>query len=113
MYHTLSFRPKTAFSPPFHLAVSRPLFIEEHGLRALLDQSGVGVELARTAYEDGDWAAAVSEALAKGASRKARKRREMARGVGVDTREREGKRLAASVTRWVRGWWAEQPPAAV
>lgn len=65
-----------SYPPPNLLTVSRPLFIEEHGLRALLDQSGVGVELARTAYEDGDWAAAVSEALAKGASRKARKRRE-------------------------------------
>ncbi|KIJ66909.1 hypothetical protein HYDPIDRAFT_85219 [Hydnomerulius pinastri MD-312] len=42
--------------------VSRPLFVEEHGLKLLLSQQGVGVELFRAAYEVGDWASAVEEA---------------------------------------------------
>ncbi|KAI5892887.1 uncharacterized protein SCHCODRAFT_02668278 [Schizophyllum commune H4-8] len=54
--------------------VSRPLFIEEHGLRLLLDEEGTGVELARAAYEQGDWAGAVEEAYQRGAPSKALKR---------------------------------------
>ncbi|KAF8071748.1 transmembrane amino acid transporter protein-domain-containing protein [Lyophyllum atratum] len=46
--------------------VSRPLFIEEHGLRLLLNREGVGVELSRQSYEAGDWALAVEEAWARG-----------------------------------------------
>ncbi|KAL1727883.1 hypothetical protein EV714DRAFT_286194 [Schizophyllum commune] len=54
--------------------VSRPLFIEEHGLRLLLDEEGTGVELSRAAYEQGDWAGAVDEAYTRGAASKALKR---------------------------------------
>ncbi|KAL1738974.1 hypothetical protein HDZ31DRAFT_17587, partial [Schizophyllum fasciatum] len=54
--------------------VSRPLFIEEHGLRLLLDEEGTGVELSRAAYEQGDWAGAVEAAYARGAPSKALKR---------------------------------------
>ena len=54
--------------------VSRPLFIEEHGLRLLLDEEGTGVELSRGAYEQGDWAGAVEEAYTRGAASKALKR---------------------------------------
>ncbi|KAI5823206.1 hypothetical protein K523DRAFT_344632 [Schizophyllum commune Tattone D] len=54
--------------------VSRPLFIEEHGLRLLLDEEGTGVELSRAAYEQGDWAGAVEEAYTRGAASKALKR---------------------------------------
>ncbi|KAF9485183.1 hypothetical protein BDN70DRAFT_871569 [Pholiota conissans] len=87
--------------------VSRPLFIEEHGLRLLLDQEGTGLELAREAYEAGDWAAAVSEAFAKGKKAKDVKRLDMARGVGVDRREEEGRKLAGTVTDWVTEWWTD------
>ncbi|KAF8199665.1 hypothetical protein BJ912DRAFT_949874 [Pholiota molesta] len=87
--------------------VSRPLFIEEHGLRLLLDQEGTGVELAREAYEAGDWAAAVSEAFAKGKKAKDRKRDDMARGIDVDKREAEGRKLAGTVTEWVWEWWRD------
>ncbi|KAF9000646.1 hypothetical protein BDQ17DRAFT_1205065, partial [Cyathus striatus] len=54
--------------------VSRPLFIEEHGLRLLLESEGVGVELGRQSYEAGDWASAVEEAWAKGRESKGKKR---------------------------------------
>ncbi|KAF8969229.1 transmembrane amino acid transporter protein-domain-containing protein [Flammula alnicola] len=72
--------------------VSRPLFIEEHGLRLLLDQEGVGVELSRQSYEAGDWASAVKEALTQGEKAKDRKRRDMANGIDIDKREKEGKK---------------------
>ncbi|KAF9048554.1 hypothetical protein BJ165DRAFT_1460527 [Panaeolus papilionaceus] len=85
--------------------VSRPLFIEEHGLRLLLDQEGVGVELSRQLYEAGDWAAAVNEALIRGADMKEAKRYEMANGINVHRREDEGKALARTVLDWVRRWW--------
>ncbi|PPQ69179.1 hypothetical protein CVT24_000027 [Panaeolus cyanescens] len=91
--------------------VSRPLFIEEHGLRLLLDQDGVGVELSRQSYEAGDWAAAVNEALIRGADMKARKRYEMANGINVHRREEEGKALAGTVLDWVRRWWIEDARA--
>ena len=87
--------------------VSRPLFIEEHGLRLLLDQEGTGLELAREAYEAGDWAAAVSEAFVKGKKAKDAKRLDMTHGVGVDRREEEGRKLAGTVTDWVTEWWTD------
>ncbi|KAF8150728.1 hypothetical protein B0H34DRAFT_729986 [Crassisporium funariophilum] len=88
--------------------VSRPLFIEEHGLRLLLDQEGVGVELSREMYEAGDWSSAVTEALMNGQDMKANKRADMAKGIGADRSEREGKMLAGTVTEWVRAWWNEE-----
>ncbi|PFH53134.1 hypothetical protein AMATHDRAFT_73660 [Amanita thiersii Skay4041] len=53
--------------------VSRPLFIEEHGLRLLLEKEGVGVELSRASYEEGEWAKAISQAWELGREEKARK----------------------------------------
>jgi HEPN domain-containing protein len=73
----------------------------------LLDQEGTGVELAREAYEAGDWAAAVSEAFAKGKKAKDGKRDDMARGIGIDKREEEGRKLAGTVTEWVWEWWRD------
>ena len=54
--------------------MSRPLFIEEHGLRLLMVEEWTGVELSRAAYEQGDWAGAVEEAYTRGAASKALKR---------------------------------------
>ena len=98
--------------------VSRPLFIEEHGLRMYLDQEGVGVELSRVGYEGGEWARSVEEAYYKGRDRKEAKRRkeyEFCRvlkqldqeGVGSDDdrrlseRERQGRDMARGVVEWV------------
>ena len=91
-------------TPPLspHGTVSRPLFIEEHGLRLLLDHDGVGVELSRQSYEAGDWGSAVSEALSKGAEMKAKKRWDMEHGIRVGKREEEGKRLATEVLGWMK-----------
>jgi len=85
--------------------VSRPLFIEEHGLRLFLSRAGVGVELSRQSYEAGDWAAAVEEAWLKGKHLKSRKRTEAAVGVGSEVREMEGREMAKTVVRWTSDWW--------
>ena len=94
---------------PYHVLsiylVSRPLFIEEHGLRLLMDREGIGIELSRQKYEAGDWSSAVTEAFINGQDMKRRKRYEMANGIGVDKREQEGKKLAGTVTDWVKAWW--------
>jgi hypothetical protein len=87
-------------------AVSRPLFIEEHGLRLLLDREGVGVELSRQSYEAGDWATAVDEAWMKGREAKARMRRKAEMGIGLDKRNEEGRKLARHIVDWTQEWWA-------
>ncbi len=76
----------------------RPLFIEEHGLKLLLDQEGVGVELSRQKYEDGDWASSVKEAWLRGREMKERKRK-----LGETGRRREeGLEIAKNLMEWVR-----------
>jgi len=77
--------------------VSRPLFIEEHGLRLLLDTEGVGVELSRTSYEVGEWADAVEEAWLKGKDKKANKRKEGE----TCKRKEEGRVMATQLVDWV------------
>lgn len=84
--------------------VSRPLFVEEHGLRLLLEQDGIGVELSRQSYEAGEWASAVDEAYLKGRSMKEAKRRDMRSGIGLGKREEEIKDLALEVLGWIRDW---------
>lgn len=76
--------------------VSRPLFIEEHGLRLFLEKEGVGVELSRMRYEGGDWADTIDEAWRRGRDKKAKKRVD---GQSVD-RQREMGELAKVVVRW-------------
>ncbi|PBL03302.1 hypothetical protein ARMGADRAFT_978330 [Armillaria gallica] len=88
--------------------VSRPLFIEEHGLRLLLDSEGVGVELSRDSYEAGEWAHAVQDAFVKGRTAKIKKREEMAAGVGANMRAVQGKKMAASIVAWVNDCWRIQ-----
>jgi hypothetical protein len=89
---------------PHHLShriiVSRPLFIEEHGLRLLLDREGVGIELSRQSYEAGDWAGAVEEAWVKGRESKWQKRE---LGVGESSQE-HGRQMARMIVDWVREW---------
>ncbi|KAG6865985.1 hypothetical protein C0991_009987 [Blastosporella zonata] len=83
-------------------AVSRPLFIEEHGLRLLLDKEGVGIELSRQSYEAGDWALAVEEAWARGNEAKALKR---SVGIGMNAKRKEGLKMAHGVVEWTQDWW--------
>ncbi|KAG6902827.1 hypothetical protein C0995_010712 [Termitomyces sp. Mi166 len=85
--------------------VSRPLFIEEHGLRLLLDREGVGVELSRQSYEAGDWALAVEEAWTRGKGAKERKRVEASTGIGMDDKRKEGIDMARKVVSWTQDWW--------
>lgn len=87
------------------LTVSRPLFIEEHGLRLLLDREGVGVELLRESYEAGDWAFAVEEAWVQGKEAKKRKRDEASAGIGMDDKRQEGRDMARKVVSWTQDWW--------
>ena len=94
------------------IPVSRPLFIEEHGLRLLLDQEGVGVEMSRQSYEAGDWSEKISEAVALGSEAKNRKRKEMEvemamNGAAVNPREEAGRELARTVVKWVKDRWSE------
>ncbi|KAG1726696.1 uncharacterized protein EDB91DRAFT_56760 [Suillus paluster] len=84
--------------------ISRPLFVEEHGLKLLLSQEGVGIELSRAAYEAGDWASAVEEAWLLGQNSKAQMRRNGRLGIDMNKRDIEGKLLAGRVTDWVRAW---------
>lgn len=80
--------------------VPRPLFVEEHGLRLLLQREGAGVELERVKYEVGEWAEAVEEAWMRGREAKARKRREGETG----RRTEEGREMARIVVDWVGRW---------
>lgn len=81
--------------------VSRPLFIEEHGLRLLLDREGVGLELSRELYETGEWADTIKEAWTKGREAKARKRREGELGIGLEKRTHEMRETVRKVVQWV------------
>ncbi|KAG0700270.1 hypothetical protein DFH29DRAFT_1001254 [Suillus ampliporus] len=85
--------------------VSRPLFVEEHGLKLLLSREGVGIELSRAAYETGDWASAVEEAWSLGQNSKVEMRRKGRLGIDMNKRDEEGKLLAGRVTDWVRAWY--------
>lgn len=78
----------------------RPLFIEEFGLRLLLNQEGVGVELSRLSYESGEWARAIDDAWQKGKELKARKRKEGETG----KRREEGREMAKGLVEWVERW---------
>ncbi|KAH9928700.1 uncharacterized protein B0H18DRAFT_246196 [Fomitopsis serialis] len=82
--------------------VPRPLFIEEHGLRLLLESEGVGVELSRSYYEKGEWADAVQEAYVRGRDAKAKKRQEGETG----KRRKEGREMARGLLDWLDRWKA-------
>ena len=86
------------------LVVSRPLFIEEHGLRLLLDRDGAGVELSREGYESGEWAEAVQQAYIKGLPLKLSKRERGEEDLKI--RKLEGRDMAMQVVSWVKDVWA-------
>jgi hypothetical protein len=87
------------------ILVSRPLFIEEYGLRLLLQEEGVGIEISRTAYENGNWNATVQEAWERGKERKWEKRkREGKSGTGNGSKVT----IADGVVGWVKEWWGKQ-----
>lgn len=78
----------------------RPAILEEMGLKLLLDQSGVGIEISREKYESGDWADLVEEAWEKG-----QKAKEDRRKLGVEGRQRRMKEaavFAGEVVDWMR-----------
>jgi hypothetical protein len=82
-----------------------------------LDQEGVGIELSRAGYENGEWAQSVEEAYLRGQDMKRRKKEEelefyaqtqLPGGGGGDKingwlteRERQGREMARDVVDWV------------
>ncbi|TFY82410.1 hypothetical protein EWM64_g1599 [Hericium alpestre] len=80
--------------------VSRPLFIEEHGLQLLLDSEGVGVEMEHEEYEAGSWAVKVAEAWKQGGYAKVERRS----GLRVVDRQSQGRAMAEFVVDWVGEW---------
>ena len=81
-------------------SVSRPLFVEEYGLRLLLEREGVGVEMSRDAYEAGEWARAIADAWRAGAKRKLERRA----GMHAPDRHAQGLKMARDVITWVNEW---------
>ena len=77
--------------------------MEEHGLRRLLNTSGVGVQLSQEQYEAGDWAGSVEEAWLNGRELKASKRELGETG----ERRREGEEMAANLLDIVHSWMGE------
>ncbi|KAF9073444.1 hypothetical protein BDP27DRAFT_1391015 [Rhodocollybia butyracea] len=79
--------------------ISRPLFIEELGLRILLENG------------NGHWVERVKEAWQKARASKERKRRvkgaELSEGVCISEREDEIRRMAKVVVEWVGEWWKD------
>lgn len=98
-YVCTSYFPTSPQTHPYP-AVPRPLFIEEFGLRLLLEQEGTGVELSRSSYESGEWAAAIDEAWHAGKARKAAKRKQGETG----KRKEEGRKMAQEIVEWVGRW---------
>lgn len=82
--------------------VPRALFIEEHGLRQLMETAGTGVELPRERYEAGDWAGAIERAWALGAEKKLARRLLGARGDA--RRRRQGEEMAREFAAWLGLW---------
>jgi hypothetical protein len=76
------------------------LFVEEHGLRLLLERDGVGVELSREDYEGGNWATAVESAWSGGSEAKHRKRLEGETG----KRQEQVREMGRKVIDWIMDW---------
>ncbi|KAJ4477325.1 hypothetical protein J3R30DRAFT_3404693 [Lentinula aciculospora] len=90
--------------------VSRPLFVEELGLRILLEKEGTGVEMSRADYEGGRWVERVKEAWEKARVAKEWKRKveggEMMLGANrITEREVEIRDMARVVVDWVDNCW--------
>ncbi|CAE6414520.1 unnamed protein product [Rhizoctonia solani] len=82
--------------------VPRALFVEEHGLRMLMEMAGTGVELPRERYEAGDWASTIEEAWTLGAEKKIARRLLGARGDA--RRRRQGEQMAREFETWLGLW---------
>ena len=76
------------------------MFVEEHGLRLLLERDGVGVELSREDYEGGNWATAVESAWNSGSEAKHRKRLEGETG----KRQEQVREMGRRVVDWITDW---------
>jgi len=91
------------FRIDFTLLVPRPLIVEEHGLRHLMENQGVGVLLSQESYEFGDWASKIQEAYEKGKFLKSMKRK-----MGWDDgRKRAADQLAKDLVSWLDEWWSK------
>ena len=77
----------------------RPAICEEMGLKLLLEQSGVGVQISRERYESGDWANLVEEAWTKGQT--AKENRRNLGTAGVDQRMKEMRQFASILSDWL------------
>lgn len=69
------------------------------GLKLLLEQEGVGVEISREKYESGDWADLVAEAWEKGQALKEARR--ALGSAGREKRVEEAKNFARTIVQWV------------
>ncbi|KAH7106291.1 hypothetical protein BKA62DRAFT_612214 [Auriculariales sp. MPI-PUGE-AT-0066] len=78
--------------------VPRPLFVEEVGLRILLETRGVGVQMSREQYESGNWADDIEAAYTQGKAQKEEKRR---KGMVDETRWQNTRQLASDVIEWI------------
>ncbi|KAJ3778064.1 hypothetical protein FB446DRAFT_699449 [Lentinula raphanica] len=86
--------------------VSRPLFIEELGLKILLEKEGVGVEMSRADYEGGRWVERVKEAWEKTRVANQCRTGDSEKEAEVITeRKAEIERMAEVVVDWVEDWW--------
>lgn len=78
------------------------MFVEEHGLRLLMETSGTGLELPREQYEAGNWASAIEQAWEMGAEKKAARR---LLGVRGDIRRRrQVEEMGKEFERWLGAW---------
>lgn len=80
--------------------VPRPLFVEEHGLRLLLEEEGTGVELSRHEYESGQWAKKVEQAYLQG--------KKVRSTMDLNENEKEVKNLASWVFESLRTWQRQE-----
>lgn len=75
---SLHFTPSSvcSYSSSFSLTVPRPLFVEEFGLKRLMQARGVALELDRTDFEAGRWEFHIAEAWERGFEAKEKARKE-------------------------------------
>lgn len=101
----------TGFESLSPSTVPRPAILEEMGLKLLLEQEGVGVEISREKYESGDWADLVAEAWEKGQTLKEARR--TLGSAGREKRVEEAKNFAQTIVGWIADQQRDRviPPA--
>lgn len=76
------------------VTVPRPLFVEEFGLKRLMETSGTSLPISRSQFESGQWSAHVLKAWEMGREKKAElQRRHMKGEYGVKASEIIAKEL--------------------